>query len=150
MQLNDRKNEKTVHLLLVGKDPENLKGFFKAFGESKILNDIRFAGNADEAIKMIFQRDEYGDTLIPNIIITDRDSYRTEVRSKILDQIAKRADIKCIPTVILIHLEEEVEEIKVKNCDYLLIRKPHTIEEYQNSVKLIEQFWLNFYQRNKL
>jgi len=148
MQLNDRKNETTVHLLYVGKDLENLKGFFKAFKESTILNDIRFAGNADEAIKMIFQRDEYGDTLIPNIIITDPASYRTEVRVGILDHLAKRADIKkCIPTVILIHLAEEVEEIKIKNCDYLLISKPNTIKEYQNSVKLIEQFWLNLYQK---
>jgi hypothetical protein len=148
MQHNDKKNEKTVHLLFVGKDPENLKGFIEAFKESKILNDIRFAGNADVALKMIFQRGEYGETLVPNIIITDLDSYRTEVRSGILDHIAERADIKCIPTVILIYLEEEVEEIKVKNCPNLLIRKPNTIEEYQNSVKLIEQFWLNFYQKS--
>ncbi len=147
MQLNDRKNEKTVHLLMVGKDPENLKGFIIAFKESTLLNDIRFAGNADEAIKMIFQRGEYGTTFVPDIIITDLDSYRTQVRSGILDHIAQRADIKCIPTVIILFLEEEVEEIKVKNCPNLLIRKPNTIEEYQNSVKLIEQFWFNFDQK---
>lgn len=144
---SERKNEKSVHLLLVGKDPENLKGFIEAFKESKLLNDIRFAGNQDEALQMIFQQNEYSETLIPDIIISDLDSYNTEVRSGILDNIAKRADIKCIPTVILLYLEEEVGEIKVKKCPNLLIRKPNEIVEYQNSVKLIEDFWLNFHQK---
>jgi hypothetical protein len=134
---------KPVELLFVGKDPENLKGFFKALKESKILNDIHFAGNQDEALKMIFQRGEYQFTPIPDIIITDIDSYLTEFRSGILDVIAEREDIKCIPTVILIYLEEEREEVKIKDCPNLLIRKPNTVEEYQNAVKSIEEYYHN-------
>ncbi len=53
-----------------------------------------------EALRMIFQRGEYIDTSIPDMIITDVDSYRTEVRWEFLYNIAKREDIKCIPTVI--------------------------------------------------
>lgn len=76
----DRKSEKTVHILVVGKDPANLKGFSEVFKESKLLNDIRFAGNQDEALQMIFQQNQYRETLIPDIIISDLDSYNTEVR----------------------------------------------------------------------
>lgn len=140
---------KPFELLFVGKDPENLRGFFKALNESKILNDIHFAGNQDEALKMIFQRGEYQFTPIPNIIITDIDSYRTEFKSGILDVIAQREDIKCIPTVILIYLDEEREEVKIKDCPNLLIRKPNTTEEYQNAVNLIKEYYLNLPKKYK-
>ena len=134
---------KPIKLLFVGKDPENLVGFCNALKESKILTDIHFTGNQDEALKMIFQRGEYKNTPIPDIIITDIDSYRTEFRSGILDVIAQREDINCIPTVILIYLEEEMEEVKIKDCPNLLIHKPNTIEEYQNAVKSIKTYYHN-------
>ncbi len=48
MQVDDKKKGENVHLLLVGKDPENVKGFIHAFKEvSFILNDIRFAGKCE-------------------------------------------------------------------------------------------------------
>ncbi len=140
---------KPIELLFVGKDPENLKGFFKALKESKILNDIHFAGNQDEALKMIFQRGEYKNTPIPDIIITDIDSFRTEFRSGILDVIAEREDIKCIPTVILIYLDEEMDEVKIKDCPNLLIRKPDTKEEYQDAVELIKEYYINLPKKYK-
>jgi CheY-like chemotaxis protein len=138
---------KSVNLLFVGKDPENLESFIEVFKESTLPNNIRFAGNQNEALKMIFQKGEYKHTPIPDIIITDIDSYRKEVRSGILDVIAQREDIKCIPTVILIYLEEEKDEIKIKNCPNLLIRKPDNLEGYQNAVKSVEEYWLNLHKK---
>lgn len=136
------KNDKPVELLFIERNPENLKQFVKVFRNSKFPSHIRFAGNADEALKMILQMDEFRDFEKPDIVISDIQTYRKEVRWGILDIIAKRESIKCIPTVILSSLEE-VEELEIKNCPNLLIPHPKTSEEYKNAVQSIERFWLS-------
>ena len=48
-----------VELLFIERNPGNLKQLFEVFNESKFSNHIRFTGNADEALRMIFQDGEY-------------------------------------------------------------------------------------------
>jgi CheY-like chemotaxis protein len=139
------KNDKPVELLFIERNPQNLKQFIKAFKNSKLPNHIRFTGNPDEALRMIFQIDEFRDFEKPDIIISDIQTYRQEVRGKILNIIARREAIKCIPTVILSSLEE-VEKLEIQNCPNLLIPKPKTLEEHQNVVESIEKFWLSVHK----
>ncbi len=81
-----------------------------------------------------------------NLIISDIHTYHREagvgVLAEVLANISKAENIKCIPTVILTSLEDKEEEVRMKNCPNLLINKPDTLEEYQNVVKSIENFWL--------
>ncbi len=142
MEMN---NAKPVEILIIEKNPENLKQLIEAFKDSKLPNNIRFAGGAESALEMIFPTDEYRDLEKPDIIISDIQNYRQEVRLGILEKIAKAEAIKCIPTVILSSLEEE-EKLEIKNCPNLLLPKPKTFEEYQNLVESIEKFWFSVYK----
>ncbi|MGZ7118880.1 MAG: hypothetical protein ACXVH2_04165 [Methanobacterium sp.] len=137
---------KPVKILIVERNPENLKQLLEAFKYSKLPNNIQFAGGAESALKMIFQSDEYRDLGIPDIIISDLTTYSKEVRWGILETMAKRESIKCIPTVILSSLEEKVENLEIQNCPNLLLPKPKTLEEYQNAVESIEKFWFSVYK----
>ena len=133
---------KPVEILIIERNPKNLEQLIEAFKNSKLSYNIRFAGDAEEALKMIFQTDEFKELEKPDIIISDILTYRKEVRWKILDIIAKRETIKCIPTVILSSLNE-IENLEIQNCPNLLLAKPKTLEENQNVVNSIEKFWLN-------
>lgn len=136
---------KPVEILIVEKNPENLKLLVEAFKNSKLPNNIRFAGGAESALEMIFPTDEFRDLKKPDIIISDIENYRKEVRWGILERIAKREAIKCIPTVILSSLEEE-ENIEIHNCPNLLLPIPKTFEGYQNLVESIEKFWFSLHK----
>jgi CheY-like chemotaxis protein len=136
---------KPVKILIVERNPENLKQLIEAFKYSKLPNNIRFAGGANSALKIIFQSDEYRDLGKPDIIISDLTTYRKEVRWGILEEIAKRESIKCIPTVILSSLEE-IENLEIQNCPNLLLPKPKTFKEYQNVVESIEKFWFSVHK----
>ncbi len=58
---------KPVELLFIERDPGNLKQLFEVFNECKFSNHIRFAGNADQALRMIFQDGEYGNVPRPDL-----------------------------------------------------------------------------------
>jgi len=135
-----------VELLFIERNPGNLKQLFEMFNESKLSNHIRFTGNADEALRMIFQDGEYSNVPRPDLIISDIHSYHKEagvgVLAEVLANIAKTVTIKCIPTVILTSLEDKEEEIEIQNCPNLLINKPTKSENYPDVVKSIEKFWL--------
>ena len=139
MEIN---NVKPVEILIIERNPKNLAQLIEAFKYFKLSHNIRFAGDAEEALKMIFQIDEFKGLEKPDIIISDILTYRNEVRWGILDIIAKREAIKCIPTVILSSLNE-LENLEIRNCPNLLLPKPKTLEENQNVVKSIEKFWLS-------
>ena len=138
-------NVKPVEILIVERNPENLAQLVEVFKNSKFPNNIRFAGGADSALKMIFQRDEYRDLERPDIIISDITTYRKEVRWGILEEIAKVESIKCIPTVILSSLDE-MKNVEIQNCPNLLLPKPNAFEEYQNVVESIEKFWFSVHK----
>ena len=70
---------KPVELLFIERNPGNLKKLFKVFNESKLSSHIRFAGNADQALKMIFQYGEYSKVPRPDLIISDIHSYRKKM-----------------------------------------------------------------------
>ena len=135
-----------VELLFIERNPGNLKQLFEVFSQSKLSNNIRIAGNADQALKMIFQDGEYSKIPRPDLIIFDIQSYHKKmgvgILTEVLRNIAKAETIKCIPTVILTSLEETEEELEVQNCPNLLINKPDESEEYKNILKSIEKFWL--------
>ena len=135
-----------VELLFIERNPGNLKQLFEVFNESKFSNLIRFTGNADEALRMIFQDGEYSNVPRPDLIISDIHSYRREagvgVLAEVLANIAKTETIKCIPTVILTSLEDKEEEIEIQNCPNLLINKSAESENYPDVMKSIEKFWL--------
>lgn len=134
-----------VELLFIERNPENLKHYFEVFKESKFPNHIRFVGGAEEAVKVIFQLDEFHDWPKPDIIISDFPTYRKEVKVGILDLIVKGETTKCIPTVILSSLDEE-QKLEIHNCPNLLLPKPKTIEEYRNVAESIEKFWLTVHK----
>ncbi len=148
------KTIKPVELLFIERNQGNLKQLFKVFNESELPNHIRFAGNADEAMRMIFQYGEYNNVPRPDLIISDIQSYHRGaelgVLAVVLANIAKADNIKCIPTVIITSVEEKEEELDIQNCPNLLIPKPDKLEEYQNIAKSIENFWLKNLKQSKI
>ena len=139
-------NRKPIELLFIERNPGNLKKLFEAFEESKFTYSMRFAGNADEAMRMILQIGEYDDIPQPDLIIADIHSYRKEagigVLEEVLERIANAESIKCIPTIIITSLAEEVGKLKIHDCPNLLIHKPKNLNEYTDDMKSIEEFLL--------
>ncbi|OEC84426.1 MULTISPECIES: response regulator [Methanobacterium] len=135
-------NVKPVEILIIERNPKNLELLIEAFKYSELSYNISFAGNAEQALKMIFQTNEFKKSGKPDLIISDIITYHNEVRKKILDIIIKREATKCIPTVILSSLNE-IETLEIQNCPNLLLYKPKTLEENINVVNSIEKFWLS-------
>jgi hypothetical protein len=75
----------------------------------------------------------------PEIIIFDLHNLRKNGEWEILEEIIQA---ECIPMVILSDIEGEEELWTYRKCPNLLITKPNKLEEYKDTLKAIEEFWL--------
>jgi len=121
----------------------------RAFKKSKKTIDLKIVDSGNEAINYLHQLPPYDNkqlSPIPDIILMDINMPGLDGKQT-LRRIRNSQAIKYIPIIMLTTSNEErdiLDSYKLGANAY--ITKPHNIDEFQNLIGKLEDFWLNYNQ----
>ena len=131
-----------VRILLVEDNPDDVELTLKAFEKYKLANQIVVARDGEEALDILFQRDEERAGWRPDLILLDLKLPKVD-GLEVLRQVKSDSRTKVIPVVILTSSKEENDltngyELGVNSY----LRKPVNFEKFTEVVMQIGLYWL--------
>ena len=131
-----------IEVLLVEDSPGDVRLTQEAFHEANRTIHLHIANDGVEAMAFLRHEGKHADVPRPDLILLDLNLPRMDGR-EVLAHIKEDEDLKTIPTVILTTSDAEVDIVRSyklqANC-YLC--KPVQLEDFENLVKSINDFWL--------
>lgn len=132
-----------VDILLVEDNPGDVRLTKEAFKEGNIHNELHVTTNGMEALDFLHQRGEYEDAPRPAIVLLDLNLPRKD-GDEVLEEIRSDPDINNLPVIIL--TSSSAEEDVAQSYDLqanAFLTKPVSPEEFVDTVKSFQQFWLS-------
>ena len=130
-----------IRILLVEDNLGDIRLTKEIFKTSKILNEIDTAIDGVEAINYLMKRGKYETQKTPDLILLDLNLPKKDGR-EVLAEIKSDSNLKKIPVVILTISKAEEDVLKsynlYANC---YISKPIDLNQFNNVIKSIEDFW---------
>ena len=126
-----------VPILLVEDDDVDAENVARAFKKNRISNPLYVAGNGEEALKVLQDKN----SLRPGIILLD---LNMPVMNGIefLEVVKADSDLKTIPVIVLTTSREEcdrVESFRQSVAGYII--KPVEFEKFVEVVRTIDLYW---------
>jgi CheY-like chemotaxis protein len=133
---------KTVEILLVEDNPGDIRLTQEVLKEGKIHNHLNVVEDGEQAISYLHRHEPYSHVPLPDLILLDLNLPRRN-GLEVLQMIKTSEALRHIPVVVFT-TSEAAEDITsaynlYANC---YITKPIDLEQFVNSVKSIEDFWL--------
>lgn len=133
---------KAAVILLVEDDPGDQKLIKKSLFNEKLINEVHIANSSEEALKYL-QRSKNCDveTPMPDLILLDLNMPGMGGK-EFLRHIKSDDEIGTIPVVILTTSDSDkdiMESYKLQAAGY--IRKPMSLEELQNVMQNLSEYW---------
>src|SRR5579863_1879037 len=136
------RNGKAIEVLLVEDSPGDVRLTQEAFREANQSIHLHVASDGVEAMAFLRQEGVHSQAPRPELILLDLNLPKMDGR-EVLAHIKENPNLKTIPTVILTTSEAEGDIVKSyqlqANC---YLNKPVQLEEFENLVKSINDFWL--------
>jgi chemotaxis family two-component system response regulator Rcp1 len=133
---------KTADILLVEDNPADVRLIQETLKEGKIRVNLLTAEDGIAAMKILRNQDEYADAPQPDIILLDLNLPKRSGR-ELLGEIKADAKLKQIPVIVLTSSSAEQDIAKAYNLHAnCYITKPVGLDEFIDSVRSIEDFWL--------
>jgi CheY-like chemotaxis protein len=140
--MNLETDDKTANILLVEDNPADVRLIQETLKEGKIRVNLLVAEDGVMGIEMLRKEGEYTDLPQPDIILLDLNLPRRGGR-ELLGEIKGDVKLKHIPVIVLTSSSAEQDISKAyglhANC---FITKPVGLDEFIDSVRSIEEFWL--------
>lgn len=134
-------NGRPIRILLVEDNLADIRLTKEVFKTSKILNEIDTANDGVEAIDYLKKTGKYETSKTPDLILLDLNLPRKDGR-EVLAEIKSDLNLRKIPVVILTISKAEEDILKsynlYANC---YITKPIDLDQFNNVIKSIEDFW---------
>jgi len=131
-----------IHVLLVEDSPGDVRLTQEAFRDANRSIQLHVAADGVEAMAFLRHQGEHVDAPRPDLILLDLNLPKMDGR-EVLAQVKEDDDLKMIPTIILTTSDAEADIVKSyelqANC---YLSKPGQLEEFENLVKSINDFWL--------
>ena len=131
-----------VNVLLVEDSAGDVRLTREAFREAASTVQLHVANDGVEAMAFLHHEGSHAEAPRPDLILLDLNMPRMDGR-EVLAQIKADDDLKSIPTIILTTSDAELDIKKSyqlqANC---YLSKPAQLEEFDNLVKSINDFWL--------
>ena len=143
-------NDKTVEILLVEDNLDDVKLALHAFETNNIANSVHVIRDGAEALEFIFCTKRYADRRIengPKVILLDLKLPLVD-GLEILRRIKGDPRTQAIPVVIMTSSQEEsdlVESYKLGVNSYIV--KPVDFDQFAAAVKHLGYYWLLLNQR---
>lgn len=133
---------KAAVILLVEDDPADHKLVKNSFSRSKIANELHIVTSGEQALEYL-QRSKNGDpqTPIPDLILLDLNMAGMGGR-EFLKCLKADDELGIIPVVILTTSDSDkdvLESFKLQAAGY--INKPITLEEFQDVMQDLTEYW---------
>jgi len=133
---------KPIEILLVEDSPGDVRLTLEAFRNSNPSVHLHVVTDGAEAMAFLRHQTAHSDAPRPDLILLDLNLPKMDGRD-VLAHIKQDADLKTIPTVILTTSNDEVDIVKSyklqANC---YLNKPVQLDQFDNLVKSINDFWL--------
>ncbi|WP_254861754.1 response regulator [Halovivax gelatinilyticus] len=130
-------------ILLVEDNPGDVRLTKEAFKDGQITNTLHVVDDGVEALDFLFQRNEYEDAPIPDLVLLDLNLPRKN-GDEVLAELHEDPRRRRIPVIVLTSSEAETDVVKSYElcaCGYLT--KPVDPDEFISTVRELEQFWLS-------
>ena len=131
-----------IDILLVEDNPGDARLAKEALKEAKILNNLFWVQDGEEAISFLHKEGGYVDMPRPDVILLDLNLPKKDGR-EVLAEIKNDEQLKRIPVVILTASQSNDDIVKTydlhANC---YVSKPLGLPQFLNVVEAIENFWL--------
>lgn len=132
-----------AEILLIEDNPADVMLTIEAFKECTEKHDVKTVKDGIEALKYLYNQDEYINALKPDLILLDLNLPRKDGR-EVLSVIKSDEYLRDIPVLVLSTSKNEEDIIncyKLKANSY--ITKPVDLDQFINIVKSIEKFWFS-------
>ena len=137
---------RAVEILLVEDNPGDARLAKEALKEAKILNNLFWVKDGEEAMSFMHKEGGYVDVPRPDVILLDLNLPRKDGR-EVLAEIKADEHLRRIPVVILTASQSNDDILKTydlhANC---YISKPLGLAQFVKVVEAIEGFWLTIVQ----
>ncbi len=133
---------RVVEILLVEDNPGDVRLTQEALKEGRVESRLNVATDGEQALKFLYQKDEFRDAPRPDLILLDLNLPKRD-GSEVLEEIKSHPGLRNIPVVILTTSEAEQDILETyslhANC---YITKPVDLHRFIAVVRAIEEFWL--------
>jgi two-component system, chemotaxis family, response regulator Rcp1 len=142
MQLRRTRNNTCMEVLLVEDSPGDVRLTQEAFHEANGNVQLHVAYDGVEAMAFLRKQGKYADAPRPDLVLLDLNLPRMDGREVLL-RIKEDESLKAIPTAILTTSVAEADvAISYRRQANCYLSKPVQLEEFENLVKSINDFWL--------
>lgn len=132
-----------VQILLVEDNPGDVRLTKEAFEEGCITNDLHVVRDGQEALDYLFQRGDYEETALPDLILLDLNLPKVD-GWEVLDTIKNDSQLSLIPVIILTGSEAEEDIVQgYKRHSNAYLTKPIDPDDFVDLMKSFEKFWLS-------
>ena len=132
-----------AEILLIEDNPADVMLTIEAFKECTEKHVVKTVKDGIEALKYLYNQDEYINALKPDLILLDLNLPRKDGR-EVLSVIKSDEYLRDIPVLVLSTSKNEEDILncyKLKANSY--ITKPVDLDQFINIVKSIEKFWFS-------
>jgi len=148
-EMKQKKNCRTVEVLLVEDNPGDIRLTQEAFKDGKICNHMNVVRDGVEAMTFLRREGPYANAPWPDLILLDLNLPRKDGRD-VLAEIKADEKLKRIPVVVLTTSNAEKDILRTNDLHAsCYITKPVDFEQFIKVVKLIEDFWFTIIKLSK-
>ncbi|MEJ2418180.1 MAG: response regulator [Exilibacterium sp.] len=133
----------SIECLLIEDNPGDVELTRESLKHGRIRNNLHVVEDGEQALDYLFQRGEYANTLLPDIILLDLNLPKIDGR-EVLRALKTDSRRRHIPVIIL-SSSEAAQDIQESyrlhaNC---FISKPVQLNDFIKAVQMIETFWID-------
>jgi len=134
---------KTVEILLVEDDQDDIFLTKKAFKQQNVVNNLHVVTDGVDAMEFLRQEGEYTDAPRPDIILLDL-NLQTMDGEEVLEAIQDDKTLRTIPVVVLTSSDAEEDIVRSYELNAnAYLTKPVDFNGFLDVVDSIDQFWIS-------
>ena len=135
---------KTVEILLVEDDQDDIFLTKKAFKQQNVVNNLHVVTDGVDAMAFLRQEGEYTGVPRPDIILLDL-NLQTMDGDEVLEAIQDDDELRTIPVVVLTSSDAEEDIVRSYELNAnAYLTKPVDFNGFLEVVDSIDQFWISF------
>ncbi len=132
-----------INILLVEDNPADARLTAEGLKRAKVLNQLHVVEDGEEAVAFMRREGRWVDMPRPDIVFLDLNLPKMDGR-EVLSIIKEDPALQHIPVVVLTSSDADADILKaykaMANC---YVKKPVMFQEFLNTIKLIDDFWLS-------